>query len=186
MLWLVIFAQTKSPWDLRFTIYPIILQVVILAIKIAFVDKMRFPKINLYFAKRSVWVPRHCWGFLFLIFFFFIIFIYSSLSLPSWLDLDWPFLSVSCSFRQMLANYCVLFLLLGFGRGSWSVPIVPWSMAHVFWYCIDLSLASHSIKPRVSFEKEKWSAVHVVPTIRQGYALNFFTCRWDMHVHIHM
>jgi hypothetical protein len=53
-LFLVLVCQQKSPWDLRFTVYPILCQVAILIFKFAYVDGFHIPKLNPYMFKRSI------------------------------------------------------------------------------------------------------------------------------------
>ena len=54
MLFLVMICQEKKPWDVRFTVYPILLQVVILVVKYVVVDRLKLPEIDPYCAKRSM------------------------------------------------------------------------------------------------------------------------------------
>ena len=53
MLWLVVLAQEYAPWDLRFTVGPIALQVAIFILKRIFVDKCTLPPVDPYMAKRA-------------------------------------------------------------------------------------------------------------------------------------
>ena len=53
-LWIVILAQNKHPFDLRYTVYPIVFQVLILIVKFSFVDGFQLPTIHVYYAKRSI------------------------------------------------------------------------------------------------------------------------------------
>ena len=53
MLWLVVLAQEYAPWDLRFTVGPIALQVAIFIVKRVVVDRGTLPPIDPYMAKRA-------------------------------------------------------------------------------------------------------------------------------------
>ena len=53
MLWLVLLAQEYAPWDLRFTVGPIALQVVIFAVKRIIVDGGTLPPLDPHMAKRA-------------------------------------------------------------------------------------------------------------------------------------
>jgi len=54
MLFVVMIYQEKKPWDVRFTVYPILLQVLILVVKYVVVDRLKLPEIDPYCAKRSM------------------------------------------------------------------------------------------------------------------------------------
>jgi len=51
-VWIVILCQEKAPWNLKFTIYPILFQVLILVFKSVVVGKL--PTVNPYFLKRAL------------------------------------------------------------------------------------------------------------------------------------
>ena len=53
-LWVVLLCQFKSPWDLKFTVVPIVIQIVILILKYIFVDGLTIPAMNRFMLKRSV------------------------------------------------------------------------------------------------------------------------------------
>ena len=53
-LWVVLLCQFKSPWDLKFTVVPIVIQIVILILKYIFVDGLTLPAMNRFMLKRSV------------------------------------------------------------------------------------------------------------------------------------
>ena len=54
MFWVVLGCQTRYPWDLRYTVYPILLQAGILVFKYVVVDRGVFPTFNVYHVKRSI------------------------------------------------------------------------------------------------------------------------------------
>jgi hypothetical protein len=53
-LFIVICCQEKDPWNMQYTIAPIVLQLIIMLLKWTYFDNWKTPTFNMYFVKRSI------------------------------------------------------------------------------------------------------------------------------------